>query len=157
MGLLELADPLCGVSLSFSGQVEVEVEGSAGKAEANVTLPAEPAAVARARAFLARTLEEAGVEEDRRFEALLVTSELVTNAVCHGSRPGDQISVDVSLKGSRLRIGVRDAARTGSTPDALTPDEQRPAGRGLAMVDWLADWSERIVDGRREVRAEMTL
>jgi len=131
------------------------VEGSAG--QASVTLVAEPAAVARARAFLARTLEEAGVEEARRFEALLVTSELVTNAVCHGSRPGDQIRLDVSLKGGRLRIGVRDAARGGSTPVALTPDEQRAAGRGLAMVEWLADWSERIVDGRREVRAELTL
>jgi anti-sigma regulatory factor (Ser/Thr protein kinase) len=85
-----------------------------------------------------------------------VTSELVTNAVCHGSRPGDEISVEVSLKGSRFRIGVRDAARGGSTPVALTPDEQRPAGRGLAMVDWLTEWSERIVDGRREVRAELT-
>jgi anti-sigma regulatory factor (Ser/Thr protein kinase) len=105
---------------------------------------------------LARTLDEAGVEEGRRFQALLVTSELVTNAVCHGSRPGDDITVDVRLKAGRLRIGVRDAAR-GSTPVALTPDEQRPAGRGLAMVDWLADWSDRIVDGRREVRAELTL
>jgi anti-sigma regulatory factor (Ser/Thr protein kinase) len=106
---------------------------------------------------MARTLQEAGVEESRRFEALLVTSELVTNALSHGSRPGDEISVDVSLEGERLLIGVRDAARGGSTPVALTPDEQRPSGRGLAMVDWLADWSERIVDGRREVRAELTI
>lgn len=122
-----------------------------------MTLAAEPAAAARARAFLARTLEEAGVEDRRCFEALLVTSELVTNAVCHGSRPGDEISVDVSLNGSRLRIGVRDAARGASTPVALTSDEHRPAGRGLAMVDWLAEWSERIVDGRREVHADLTL
>jgi anti-sigma regulatory factor (Ser/Thr protein kinase) len=89
--------------------------------------------------------------------AVLVTRALPPNAVCHGSRPGDQIRLDVSLKGGRLRIGVRDAARGGSTPVALTPDEQRAAGRGLAMVEWLADWSERIVDGRREVRAELTL
>jgi hypothetical protein len=54
-------------------------------------LAAEPAAAARARAFLERTLAEAGVDEGRRFEALLVTSELVTNAVCHGSRPGDEM------------------------------------------------------------------
>jgi anti-sigma regulatory factor (Ser/Thr protein kinase) len=133
------------------------VEGSPGKAEASLTVPAEPAAAARARAFLARTLEQAGVEEERRFEALLVTSELVTNAVCHGSRSGDEIAVDVSLEGRRLRIGVTDAARGPTTPVAARSDEQQLSGRGLALVDWLAEWSERIVDGRREVRAELTL
>ena len=101
--------------------------------------------------------EQAGIEENRRFEALLVTSELVTNAVTHGSRPGDKIGVDVSLEGQRLSIGVRDAARGRTVPLALSRDERRPAGRGLAMVEWLAEWSERIVDGRREVRAEITL
>ena len=142
---------------TLSGQSHVEVEGSIGKAEASVTLPAEPAAVAHARALLERTLEQAGIEQSRRFEALLVTSELVTNAVAHGSRPGDEIAVEVSLQGRRLRIGVRDAARGRAVPVLLSRDEQRPAGRGLALVDWLAEWSERIVDGRREVRAELTL
>lgn len=122
-----------------------------------MTLPAEPAAAARARSLLERTLAEAGVEESRRFEALLVTSELVSNAVTHGSSPGDEISLDVSLNGTLLRIAVRDAARGRTIPNALTRDEHRPTGRGLAVVDWLADWSEGIVDGRREVRAELTL
>jgi len=122
-----------------------------------MTLPAEPAAAARARSLLERTLAEAGVEESRRFEALLVTSELVSNAVTHGSSPGDEISLDVSLNGTLLRIAVRDAARGRTIPNALTRDEHRPDGRGLAVVDWLADWSEGIVDGRREVRAELTL
>ena len=122
-----------------------------------MTLPAEPAAVARARDVIERTLEQAGVEQSRRFEALLVTSELVTNAVAHGSKPGDQIGVEVRLEGRRLRIGVSDAARGRAAPVSLPRDEQRPAGRGLALVDWLAKWSEQIVDGRREVRAELTL
>jgi len=122
-----------------------------------VTLRAASDAAARARALLEHTLAEAGVEASRRFEALLVTSELVANAVTHGSRPGDEISLDLSLEGTLLRIAVRDAARGRTIPSALTPDEQRQDGRGLAVVDWLADWSERIVDGRREVRAELTL
>jgi hypothetical protein len=75
----------------------------------------------------------------------------------HGSRPGDEISLDLSLDGTLLRIAVGDAARGRTGPVALTRDEQRIAGRGLAMVDWLADWSERIVDGRREVRAELRI
>jgi anti-sigma regulatory factor (Ser/Thr protein kinase) len=122
-----------------------------------VTLPAEPAAVGRARALLERTLEQAGIDEGRRFEALLVTSELVTNAVTHGSKPGDEIGVEVSLEGSRLRIGVRDVAHGRTMPVSLSRDEQRADGRGLALVEWLADWSEQIVDGRREVRAELML
>jgi hypothetical protein len=40
---------------------------------------------------------------------------------------------------------------------ALSPDERRSAGRGLQIVEQLADWSERVVDGRREVRAELVL
>jgi anti-sigma regulatory factor (Ser/Thr protein kinase) len=124
---------------------------------ATVTMPAEPEAVGRARALLENVLEQAGVEPERGFEALLVASELVTNAVMHGSGPGDEISVDVALDGALLRIAVSDAARGGGTPVALTRDEQRPTGRGLAVVDWLARWSERVVDGRREVTAELSL
>ena len=131
------------------------MQGSPRKAQA--TFPAEPAAAGRAREFLQRTLAEAGVGESSRFEALLVTSELVANAVTHGSRPGDEVSVDVSLDGPLLRIAVSDAAHGRSRPTALTPDDDRPAGRGLAVVDWFGKWSERIVEGRREVRAELTL
>jgi hypothetical protein len=40
---------------------------------------------------------------------------------------------------------------------ALSPDERRSAGRGLQIVEQFADWSERVVDGRREVRAELVL
>jgi anti-sigma regulatory factor (Ser/Thr protein kinase) len=120
-------------------------------------LRAEPAAVAAARLLLDRALEHAGIERARRSDALLATSELVTNAVSHGSRPGDQISVEFQLKHRRLSIRVRDAARARTIPVALTPDEQRSSGRGLSIVDRLAEWTERVVDGQREVRAELTL
>lgn len=102
-------------------------------------MQAEPASVGAARSLLDRTLAEAGVEQARRVDALLVTSELVTNAVSHGSRPGDRISVEFSLDMGRLRIRVRDAARARTVPVALTPDEQRPGGRGLSIIDRLAD------------------
>jgi hypothetical protein len=32
-----------------------------------------------------------------------------------------------------------------------------PAGRGLNIVERFAQWSEGVVDGKREVRAEMRL
>jgi anti-sigma regulatory factor (Ser/Thr protein kinase) len=94
-------------------------------------LPAEPAAVGRARALLERTLEQAGIEEGRRFEALLVASELVSNAVVHGSEPGDEIGLEVSLEGSRLRIGVRDAAHGATGPVRCPPTSGEPPA-----ADW---------------------
>ena len=131
--------------------------GSMRLERATARLRAEPAAVGAARALLDKTLAQAGVEKNRRFEALLVASELVTNAVEHGSRPGDEISVDITVTQALMRIAVRDAARARTVPLALTHDEQRSTGRGLALVDWLSVWSERIIDGRREVCAELAL
>lgn len=124
---------------------------------AEETLRAEPAAVAQARALLEQTLASAGVDRARRFDALLVTSELVTNAVRHGSRPGDEITVAFDLEGARLSIRVTDPARARTGPVQLTPDERRPTGRGLSIVDRLATWSERLIDGHRQVSAELTL
>jgi anti-sigma regulatory factor (Ser/Thr protein kinase) len=97
------------------------------------------------------------VEGEPRSEALLVVSELVTNAIRHGSRRGDVIGVDFTICGGRLCICVRDAARGDAVPLALTADGQRFAGRGLNIVERFVRWSERVVDGKREVRAEMRL
>jgi anti-sigma regulatory factor (Ser/Thr protein kinase) len=112
--------------------------------------------VARARALLTGVLDGVGVEGEPRSEALLVVSELVANAIRHGSRRGDVIGVDFTM-GGRLCICVQDAGRGDAVPLALTADEQRPAGRGLNIVERFAQRSERVVDGKREVRAEMRL
>ena len=88
-------------------------------AEAGVSFPADPVSVGRARMLLSDVLERAGVENDMRADALLVASELVTNAISHGSGPGDQIGVQYKLEVGRLRIVVRDAARTRNAPISL--------------------------------------
>ena len=67
------------------------------------------------------------------------------------------MSVAFRLDDRRLRICVREPARAPTFSFALTPDEERGSGRGLSIVDRLAEWSERIVDSQREVRAELTL
>ena len=127
-------------------------------AEARASLAADERSVSSARRLLAQILDAAGVLGEPRSHALLVASELVTNAISHGSRTGDEISVEFAVQPRRVRICVRDPIRRGSsTLVALSPDERRPAGRGLQIVEQLADWSERVVDGRREVRAELVL
>ena len=127
-------------------------------AEARASLAADERSVSSARRLLAQILDAAGVLGEPRSHALLVASELVTNAISHGSRTGDEISVEFAVQPRRVRICVRDPIRRGSsTLVALSPDERRPAGRGLQIVEQLANWSERVVDGRREVRAELAL
>jgi anti-sigma regulatory factor (Ser/Thr protein kinase) len=126
-------------------------------AEVRASLPATPESVARARALLGELLDDADVDWTRRRAGLLVASELVTNAIRHGSADGDEVGIVYEIKGSRLCICVSDAARGSSVPVQLSTDEQRLTGRGLQLVAQLADWSERIVNGRREVRAEILL
>jgi anti-sigma regulatory factor (Ser/Thr protein kinase) len=124
-------------------------------AEARASLAADPRAVSTARRLLEQVLDATGVQGEPRANALLVASELVTNAISHGSRAGDEITVEFAVQQRRLRICVRDPIRGGSAVVALTPDERRPTGRGLQIVEQLAEWSEQVVDGRREVRAEL--
>lgn len=128
------------------------------QAEARASLAAEPRSVSAARRLLAQILDATGVRGESRSHALLIASELVTNAINHGSRTGDEISVEFAVQPRRVHICVRDPIRRGSSAlVALSPDDRRSAGRGLQIVEQLADWSERVVDGRREVRAELVL
>jgi len=127
-------------------------------ATAQFSLAADPRSVTRARKLLARVLDDTGVDGEARSDALLVASELVTNAISHGSRTGDEISIAyTATPGERLSISVRDSIRSESVPRALPPDADRIGGRGLDVVEHLAAWSERVVDGRREVSAELAL
>jgi anti-sigma regulatory factor (Ser/Thr protein kinase) len=125
--------------------------------EACVSLAAEPRSVSVARRLLAQLLDASGSRSEQGSDALLVASELVANAISHGSRPGDEIAIELAVRPRCVRICVRDPVRSSSAPVALSPDERRPSGRGLRIVEQLADWSERIVQGRREVRATVPL
>ena len=122
-----------------------------------LVLRAEPEVVRYARDGLREALEEAAVARSRREEALLLCSELVTNAIQHGSGWDDEVEVAWSIANGALRVAVVDAAR-GAVPVVLTPSEERSRGRGLRLVDQLADsWGERIVGGRREVAFHLQL
>jgi anti-sigma regulatory factor (Ser/Thr protein kinase) len=122
----------------------------------SASLAAEPKSVSEARALLRGALRGSGIDRQRARDVLLVTSELVGNAILHGSRPGDRVEVEFQLAEHRLSLCVRDAGR-GAAPQPLALGAERTAGRGLAIVSRLARWSERVVDGRREVRAEIDL
>jgi anti-sigma regulatory factor (Ser/Thr protein kinase) len=123
--------------------------------EASGSFAAEPRAVSAARGLVAQVLEAAGIDDERRADALLVACELVANAIHHGSGDDDQIAVEVAVVPPNVRICVRDPGRGSAAPAARNPDEHAQSGRGLQIVEALASWSERTVAGYREVVAEL--
>jgi anti-sigma regulatory factor (Ser/Thr protein kinase) len=132
---------------AFSWRVSRALGGST---EARALLAAEPQSVGKARALLRRVLNECGVDGQRAHDAVLVASELVANAIRHGSRFGDTIEFQITVR-------VRDSARTAATPHFLPAKEKREAGGGLSIIAQLASWSNGVIGRRREVHAEMKI
>lgn len=129
------------------------VPPAAGRVE--LTVPAEPGAPGRARRATAGAL--ADWDPDRRAAALLVVSELVTNAVRHGSSgPADAIQVRIRRRGGRVRIEVEDAGALGGTVRLAGVDPDRRCGWGLPIVAALTDrWGVACVDGDTVVWCEL--
>lgn len=117
-----------------------------------------PASVAVARHRLRDALEQAGVGETVVYDAMLVLSELVSNAVQHGRPTADgHLDVSWTLSGEKLVIEVADGGQTTSlVPQPRDPESDR--GRGLVIVDDVCDsWRVDRRDGTTRVVAEMVL
>jgi anti-sigma regulatory factor (Ser/Thr protein kinase) len=112
-------------------------------------------APAQARAWVsARTPD---LPRDATDDALLIVSELVTNAVRHGE--GD-IVLGLDLRPDRVRIEVRDDGAGLPVVPSEHPPTDRPAGRGLLIVAaTAADWGIERTDGDsgKTVWAELRL
>jgi serine/threonine-protein kinase RsbW len=82
-------------------------------------------------------------------DAMLVASELVTNAVLHsGGNPGDVIEITASRRDDSLIISVRDPGRSGKRAELAPRDEHSVGGLGLRVVDAIAiDWGSERTDG----------
>jgi anti-sigma regulatory factor (Ser/Thr protein kinase) len=91
-------------------------------------------------ARLARLL---AVEQLREWELLLhpaehVVAELAANASTHGRVPGRDFRLTLYVVGGTLRIEVTDT-RGDCLPRAELPAPDAESGRGLVLVDALAD------------------
>ncbi len=117
---------------------------------ARVVLSDDPRAAGEARQFLRDFLADAEVSSDLAETAQLCLSELVTNAIVHaGTRCELRATLDTALTVAvRDRGGPASDAALVAAPDA-DPDPLRVHGRGLQLVDALADrWgSERDAVG----------
>ncbi|MER5555116.1 ATP-binding protein [Streptomyces sp. NPDC002793] len=118
------------------------------------TLPREPESAGAARK-LVRTALAAWEQDDLVEDALLITTELVSNALdhaCHGP-----MRIIVSLPTDQLvRIGVVD--RSKAVPMMRTDDAGGDdlRGRGLLLVDALSDrWGTDLYRWGKQVWSEL--
>ncbi|MGJ5756119.1 ATP-binding protein [Streptomyces puniciscabiei] len=119
-------------------------------------LPAQPAAVGTARRVVQDLLTAWGVPDGTREDAVLVTSELVTNALVHAA--GERIACRLHGTADRIRIEVEDQDGGPTRPAARRPGSDDQHGRGLFLVDALCrDWGVTPAPGRpaRVVWAEL--
>ena len=94
-------------------------------------------AAAAARSALEVLAER--VERGRLQDARLLLSELVTNSVRHAGLGGESsIGLALRLTPDRLSVAVSDPG-PGFTPEITEPGVEQEGGRGLFIVDQLAD------------------
>lgn len=105
-------------------------------------LPATPASVGAARGKVRELLGAWGVGPDTADNALLVTSELVTNALTHTA--SERVVCRLRLSAGRLHIEVEDENRAGNLPAQRRPGPDEQCGRGLLLVGMVSsDWGVR--------------
>ncbi|WP_179950993.1 SpoIIE family protein phosphatase [Xylanimonas oleitrophica] len=96
-----------------------------------------------ARRWVDDMLETSGVEVRERRTAMLLSSELLTNALEHA---GGRVSVMVEISAGWFRVGVRDAST--DLPQMKDPEPHELSGRGVQFLDRLATrWGVDDHDG----------
>jgi anti-sigma regulatory factor (Ser/Thr protein kinase) len=98
-----------------------------------VTLPDGPEGASFARRVTARAADLWRLDRDMTETALLLVSELATNAIRHGSPP---VRLSLRLDRDRLRVEVTDSSP--ALPELIHPGPDQIGGRGLQIVQLLA-------------------
>jgi anti-sigma regulatory factor (Ser/Thr protein kinase) len=104
---------------------------------ASLTIPGRPDRVSEARAFVRKVIGAGGPVADT---AVLLTSEIVTNAVMHSDsrRAGGSVTVLMIEISGGLRVEVADDGSDLSAP-VVRGDVYASDGHGLYLVQALAD------------------
>ena len=100
---------------------------------AEIPIPRETEAVAVTRHAVSVQLDQWRAQIDLPVVELLVT-ELVTNAVKHGDDP---IRVELEWDGEAVWVTVEDGC--AAMPALMAPPPEADGGRGLLLVDQMAD------------------
>lgn len=95
----------------------------------DVVLPADPRSVREARRLTQRCCLRAGLDEDTTDTAVLLTSELVTNAIVHG-RSDARLKVAASHRHVHVEVGDDN----DRVPVVQTHDDEALSGRGISLL-----------------------
>lgn len=115
-------------------------------------LPAQLEAASRARRHTQRVLGMWQTAEEDIEVATLLVSELVTNAVTHGTKQEEgcapaEVALTLRQAGSKLWIKVKDVESTAPFRRIGLPDVAE-AGRGITIVSALAEcWGYELASG----------
>lgn len=129
--------------------------GAIGTPGYSRTMPCDRASVALARRLVQAALLAWGLPilvED----AVLIVSELATNAVQHGKCHHFNVRISLHVDGSRVRLTLSD--QSTERPLMRKPTDGSQTGRGLLLIDALADtWGTDFSRAGKEVWAELSV
>ena len=120
---------------------------------ATLSIADDVRAVHQARAFTVATLDQWALPATLARDAILLVSEMVTNAIVHGRAP-----IQLRLRRAReaLLLEVDDTAT--AVPRKLRPTAEDIHGRGLQLVAMMADeWGSRPTPGGKSVWCMLSL
>jgi anti-sigma regulatory factor (Ser/Thr protein kinase) len=124
-----------------------------------LAVPHQAASAASVRHRLSSELRAVGIAPSVVADATLVLTELVTNAVRHAP-PLDGVGMAVGWlrAGDQLRVWVSDGGSDTATPVPQAAGPTATSGRGLAIVEALAQrWGVDDEPDRRTVWAQLAL
>jgi anti-sigma regulatory factor (Ser/Thr protein kinase) len=119
---------------------------------ARIELKPDPPSVADARRFVA-VIAHVWECDDLSTVAVLLTSEVVTNAVRYAKRP-IQLELQLDAESATLRVETREDHP--DPPYLKNPTLESEGGRGLHLVDQLANrWGVERLEGGKTVWFEI--
>jgi anti-sigma regulatory factor (Ser/Thr protein kinase) len=111
-----------------------------------VLVPCQVRSVKAARDHVARFVVASGLES-LLDDVEVVTGEIVTNAIMHGSPAGLPVLLEVAVAPDAVRVSVFDHSDQAPMPRELPPDSAEN-GRGLHLIDSLAkSWGHHACHG----------
>ncbi|MFF4992544.1 ATP-binding protein [Streptosporangium saharense] len=123
-----------------------------------VVLPGEVSSIPLARRHVRNLLVSVGHTDND--DALLLVTELVTNAVRHSrsGRPGEQVTVSVAIHDGTIHVDVTDAGSADRQPrlrSGMSTDSG--GGRGLWLLQEIAStWGWHEIPAGRVVWFRLT-
>lgn len=121
-----------------------------GRTRRTRSLPSEPASARVGRALTAQLLASLGAPPALLDAAVLVVSELVTNAVRHAD--GGEVLLLLEADATSVSVGVRD----GAEEHPALVEAYDGGGRGMLVVSAIAQrWHVEDVDGGKVVWAHL--